>query len=340
MGDKLERLYELVQNKRKVLIVTHNNPDPDSIASAYALRHLFASWGIHSMLVYGGIIGRTENKAMIQRLRIPIRSIQTVNPFNFKVVSMVDAQPFSGNAPFPPSLVPSIVIDHHPARKISLLKQVSFVDIRSDYGSTSTILAEYLLEEGVEMNRKLATALYYGIMSDTRDLGRNANEVDVRISTQLYPKILVKTLSQIEHPRLPREYFRILHGALERTMWYPAKGVLISELGMVMDPDMVAIIADFLIRMDGVRWVLALAERDHEVFFSLRTTGYHKGSADKVARDLIRGVGGGSAGGHETIAGGRVGLVSPESREGATKKLKERLLKRLGCDIAKGIPFV
>jgi nanoRNase/pAp phosphatase (c-di-AMP/oligoRNAs hydrolase) len=310
MRDKLEKLYELVQNKRKVLIVTHTNPDPDSIASAYALRHLFASWGIHSMLVYGGIIGRAENKAMITRLRLP------------------------------PSLVPSIVIDHHPVRRSSLLKQVSFVDIRSDYGSTSTILAEYLLEEGVEMNRKLATALYYGIMSDTRDLGRSANEVDVRISTHLYPKVLVKTLSQIEHPRLPREYFRILQEALERTMWYPAKGVLISDLGLIMDPDMVAIIADFLIRMDGVRWVLVLAGRDHEVFFSLRTTGYYTGSADKVARDLIRGVGGGSAGGHETIAGGRVGLVSPESREEATKKLKERLLKRLGCDIAKGISFV
>jgi nanoRNase/pAp phosphatase (c-di-AMP/oligoRNAs hydrolase) len=340
MRDKLERLHQLVQNKRKVLIVTHTNPDPDSIASAYALRHLFASWGINSMLVYGGIIGRAENKAMITRLRIPMRSIQTVNPFNFTVVSMVDAQPFSGNAPIPPSLVPSIVIDHHPARKISLLKQVSFVDIRSGYGSTSTILAEYLLEEGVEINRKLATALYYGIMSDTRDLGRNTNEVDVRISADLYPKVLVKTLSQIEHPRLPREYFRILQEAFERTMWYPPKGVLVSDLGVIMDPDMVAIIADFLIRMDGVRWVLVIAARDQEVFFSLRTTGYHKGSADKLARELIRGIGGGSAGGHETIAGGRVELVSSQSREEATKKLKERFLKSLGCDIAKGIPFI
>jgi nanoRNase/pAp phosphatase (c-di-AMP/oligoRNAs hydrolase) len=340
MRDKLERLHQLVQNKRKVLIVTHTNPDPDSIASAYALRHLFASWGINSMLVYGGIIWRAENKAMIKRLRIPVRSIQTVNPFNFKVVSMVDAQPFSGNVPLPPSLVPSIVIDHHPARQLPLLKQVSFVDIRPDYGSTTTILAEYLLEEGVDISRKLATALYYGIMSDTRDLGRNANEVDVRISTHLYPKVLVKTLSQIEYPRLPREYFRILQEALKRTMWYSPKGVLISDLGAIMDPDMVAIVADFLIRMDGVRWVLVLAERDHEVFFSLRTTGYHKASADKIARDLIRGVGGGSAGGHETIAGGRVELASPPSREEATKKLKERFLKRLGCDIAKGIPLI
>jgi nanoRNase/pAp phosphatase (c-di-AMP/oligoRNAs hydrolase) len=340
MGDKLERLHQLVQNKRKVLIVTHNNPDPDSIASAYALRHLFSSWGINSMLVYGGIIGRAENKAMINRLRIPIRSIQTVNPFNFTAVAMVDAQPFGGNAPLPPSLVPSIVIDHHPARKISRLKEISFVDIRSNYGSTSTILAEYLLEEGVEFNRTLATALYYGIMSDTRDLGRNANEVDVRISAHLYPKVLVKTLSQIEHPRLPREYFRLLQKAIERTIWYPSKGVLISDLGAIVDPNMVPIIADFLIRMDGVRWILSLGEKDHEAFFSLRTTGYHKGNADRLARDLIRGIEKGSAGGHENIAGGRVELVPPQSREEVTKKLKERFLKRLGCEISKGIPFV
>ena len=340
MGNKLEKLHRLVQNKRKVLIVTHTNPDPDSIASAYALRHLFASWRINSVLVYGGIIGRAENKAMITRLRIPLRSIQTVSPFNFKVVSLVDAQPFSENTPLPPSLVPSIVIDHHPARKSSLLNKVPFVDIRPDYGSTATILAEYLVEEGIDINRTLATALYYGIMSDTRYLGRNTNEVDVRISTDLYPKVLVKTLSQIEHPRLPREYFRILQEAIERTVWYPPKGVLISELGKLTDQNMVAIIADFLIRMDGVRWILVLGERDHEVFFSLRTTGHHKGGADKLARALIKGIEGGGAGGHEATAGGRFELGSPQSREEVMKRLKERFLKRLDCDISKGIPFI
>jgi nanoRNase/pAp phosphatase (c-di-AMP/oligoRNAs hydrolase) len=283
----------------------------------------------------------SENKAMITRLRIPIRSIQTVTPLNFKVVSMVDAQPFSGNTPLPSSIVPSIVIDHHPARKTSsLMKQVSFVDIRSDYGSTSTILAEYLLKEGVDINRKLATALYYGIMSDTRDLSRNANEVDVRISTELYPKVLVKTLSQIEHPRLPREYFRILQEALTRTMWYPVKGVSISDLGEIMDPNMVAIIADFLVRTEGVRWVFTSGKKDQEVFFSLRTTGYHKGSTDKLARSLIRGIEGGSAGGHEATAGGRVWLSAPEGKNEIIQKLKERFLKGLSCDISKGIPFV
>ncbi|RLB07529.1 MAG: hypothetical protein DRG50_02630 [Deltaproteobacteria bacterium] len=338
-GEKLKELYQLVKNKRKVLIVTHTNPDPDSIASAYAMRHLFATWGINTVLVYGGIIGRAENKAMINRLRIPIKSIQTINPFNFKIISLVDAQPSSGNTPLAPSLLPSIVIDHHPARKASLLKKVPFVDIRPEYGSTSTIVTEYLLEEGIDISRRLATALYYGIKSDTRDLGRNAYEVDVKLSTELYPKVLVKTLSQIEYPRLPREYFRILQKALGRTTWYPSKGILISELGDVIDPDMVAVVADFLIRVEGARWVLAFGDRNHEIFFSLRTTSYQKSSADKLARGLIKGIEGGSAGGHDVTAGGRVGLVPSQEKEELKEKLRGRFLKGLGCNAAKGIPL-
>lgn len=340
MGERLERLHQLVRNKRTVLIVMHTNPDPDAIASAYAMRHLLASWRINSVLVYGGIIGRAENKAMIHRLRIPVRSFQTVNPFNFKVISLVDAQPSSGNVPLSPSLMPSIVIDHHPARKKSLLKKVPFVDIRPEYGSTSAIVAEYLLEGGVDINRTLATALYYGIKSDTMDLGRGAHEVDVKISTDLYPKVLVKTLSQIEHPRLPREYFRILQKALARTTWYPARGVLLSELGDITDPDMVAVVADFLIHVEGVRWVFVLGERDREAFFSLRTTSYHRGSADTLARSLIKGIEGGSAGGHDATAGGRVGLSSMQEREELQGKLKGRFLKGLGCEVSKGVPFV
>jgi nanoRNase/pAp phosphatase (c-di-AMP/oligoRNAs hydrolase) len=339
MEDTMERLHELVQNKRKVLIVTHNNPDPDSLASAYALRHLFASWGINSVLVYGGIIGRAENKAMITKLRIPLRSIQTVNPSNFTVVSLVDCQPFSGNSPLPNSIVPSIVIDHHPARKPSRLKGVPFVDIRPDYGSTSSIVAGYLLNQGVDINRRLATALYYGIMADTRYLGRDTHEADVKLSATLYPKVLRKTLSQIEYPPLPRGYFRILQQALARTLWYPPQGVVISELGEIADPDMAAIIADFLIRMEGVRWIIVLGETPQAIFFSLRRARYHKGSADKLARNLIRGIEGASAGGHEATAGGRWELAVSNGRQEAAEKLKERFLKRLHVDVAKGIPI-
>jgi len=340
MIEKLDRLYDLVRNKRKILVATHTNPDPDTIASAYAIRHLFSSWGLNSVLVYGGMIGRAENKAMINRLRIPLRSIQTVNPFNFKIIALIDAQPGAGNDPIPPSLLPSIVIDHHPARKRSLLKEVPFVDIRPGYGSTSTILAEYLQESGAEMTRRVATALYYGIKADTRDLGRDAHEIDVEMSSRLYPKVLLKTLSSIEYPRLPREYFRIIWKALDMTVWYPGKKVLVSELGFIMDPDMVPVMADFLIRVEGTKWVLVLGELDHEVIFSLRTTSHTQGSADRLSRIMIKAIEGGSAGGHDAMAAGKVALPPAVRGQEMQEKLKDRFLRKLGCEVPKGVPFL
>jgi hypothetical protein len=91
--------------------------------------------------------------------------------------------------------------------------------------------------------------------------------------------------------------------------------------------------------MDGVRWIIVLGEIDHAVFFSLRTTGGHKGTAHKVARDLIKGIEGASAGGHEATAGGRWELAVPHSGKEATEKLKDRFLKRFNVDRAKGIPI-
>jgi nanoRNase/pAp phosphatase (c-di-AMP/oligoRNAs hydrolase) len=337
---KLETLHELVKNKRKVLISTHNNPDPDTIASGYAMRHLLAAWGVNSVLVYGGMIGRPENKAMINRLHIPIRSIQTVNPFNFKVIALVDAQPSSGNVPIPASLTPSIVVDHHPARKRSVLRQVPYVDIQPEYGSTSTIMTEYLKVQGVEIGRRLATALYYGIKADTRDLGRDAGEIDIQMSGMLYPKVLVKSLSMVENPRLPAEYFRILQKALGLTTWFPGRGVLLTDLGVVMDPDMLAVVADFLVRMEGAVWVLTIAERQQEIFFSVRTASQRQVSADTLVRSMIKGIEGGSAGGHDAIAGGKVVVPSGQTAEELGGRLKERFLRKVQCDSAKGVPLV
>jgi len=340
MTEKLDKLRELVRNKRKVLISTHTNPDPDTIASAYGMRELLAKWGINSVLVYGGMIGRAENKAMINRLRIPLRSIQTINPFNFKVVALIDGQPSAGNDPLPPSIMPSIVIDHHPARKRTLLRRIPFVDIRPDYGSTSTIIAEYLYKSGVEINRRLATALFYGIKADTRDMGRDVHEIDIKMSGMLYPKVLVKTLSMVENPRLPKEYFRIIQKALGMTVWYPGQGALVCELGTLMDPDMVAVAAEFLAQMEGARWVIVFGQRDRELFFSIRTSSGMQGHADGISRFLVKGVTGGSAGGHGQIAGGKVDLPNAQIVEEVKSRLKERFVKKMGCDPAKGMSLV
>src|SRR5690606_22013104 len=86
------------------------------------------------------------------------------------------------------------------------------------YGATSTIAVEYMRALGVEPTREVATALFYGIKADTRDLGRETGDVDVQAYLWLFPLVDKDALAQIEHPRLPADYFRLFHTAIEKGM--------------------------------------------------------------------------------------------------------------------------
>lgn len=338
VADKLRLLKELITGKRKILILTHLNPDPDALASAYGLRFLFKKWGVNSVIAYEGVIGRPENRAMVRRLRIPLCSIKTLEPRNFSTIAVVDAQPLSTNVPLSSNLSPTIVIDHHPVAKKSSLKGIPFVDIRPNMGSTSTIVASYILHAGLEPTPMVATALFYGIKSDTRDLGPSATADDLKVATTLYPKISVKALSDIEHPRLPKEYFRILKEGIQNSLYFPP-GLLISDLGTLGYVDMVSAMADLLLRAEGIKWVLSIGEWKGTVFFSIRCTNGKRMNAEKLAKRLIRGLTGAGAGGHESMAGGKVESSNSKVFE-VIQKLKMRFVKELGSSWEKGIPFI
>ena len=68
----LEYFREHGQKLSPLLIVTHDYPDPDALATAYALYYLaHYGFGLKAKIVYGGTIGRVENKAVVQFLKIP-----------------------------------------------------------------------------------------------------------------------------------------------------------------------------------------------------------------------------------------------------------------------------
>src|SRR5512139_1296594 len=105
---KLEKLRELVQGK-KVLILTHNNPDPDAISAGWALRYLLRKkFKAHCELAYGGLIARAENRAMVRLLNIDINPVDSLNIRDFEVFALVDTQPRAGNISLPSSIKPSI----------------------------------------------------------------------------------------------------------------------------------------------------------------------------------------------------------------------------------------
>jgi len=325
-AEAVDALFKAVEGAQSALIVTHDDPDPDAIAGGMALAYLFQQrLDLAATLAYGGIIGRAENKAMVQLLAIDMHSLDHVNPEEYEVVALVDAQPGAGNVGLPQKITPTIVIDHH-SFVPSETMNVQFVDIRTECGATSTIMTSYLRAADLVPDRRTATALFYGIKSDTMGLARGAREADVEAYLYLLPLTDQKILAQIEHAQVPLAYFRAFEDALERTFIYG--DVVICNLGRMDWPDLAAEMADFLLRWEGARWIICLGLFGDAIVVSVRTNDL-EGDAGLVVQEVVSGLG--TGGGHGLMAGARVPLDG-KSATAVVRKLRRRFLRRLGRD--------
>src|SRR3974390_1740458 len=160
--EQSDKILEWLQGTGKTLIIIHDNPDPDCLASAMAFRHLLAmKLSREAVITFSGMIGRSENLAMAKDLEITLTPLEMVDLDEFSAVCMLDTQPGTGNNSLPPDCRVDIVIDHHPMREATA--RCRFVDVRDDYGVTATILYEYLVAQNITISTKLATALFYAI---------------------------------------------------------------------------------------------------------------------------------------------------------------------------------
>jgi nanoRNase/pAp phosphatase (c-di-AMP/oligoRNAs hydrolase) len=330
----LADLLRVLERPGPLIILPHDNPDPDSMASAVTLKYLAHRFlEKETFIALGGIVGRAENRAMRTYLNIELVPVSEVR-FNGDVqVALVDTQPGRSNNSLPDGVVPAVVIDHHPA--YADYAGVPFLDLRDDYGATSTILTEYLQESKLDIEPKIATALFYGIAAETQDLGREATAADIEASHFLYPYTNKRRLAKIENARVPREYFRVFRAAIDHAALYDHK-VVVSLLGEVQYPDMVAEVADFLLRLDGAEWSAAIGAFNGCLYCSIRTTDRDTNAGDLLQRVL----GAKSAGGHDQIAGGRVPLgADPAERVKAACDVRSRLLRALGVEPENGKPL-
>ncbi len=311
-------IKDLVTGTSRVLILTHNNPDPDAIAAAFGLKALVEAFGPRAVIGYGGIIGRAENRAMVKQLRIKMFPIDMLDPQEHDVVAVVDAQPSGGNTPLGENGRIDIVIDHHPLREG--MPDVKVLDVREEYGATSTIITGYLHMASVEWDENLATALFYGIKSDIGDLSRDSTRADHLAMRMLFPSLSHNLLTRIERPRIPAAHFLALREAIGNVQVYD--DVLVSDLGTVDSPDMIAEMADDFLRLKGILWTMCLGECEGTLHFSLRAL-LHGSIAGPVAAKLLQGMG--SGGGHDRSAAGAMPL--PEDEE-ARREIKAQLIER------------
>ncbi|MCZ7585743.1 MAG: DHH family phosphoesterase [Deltaproteobacteria bacterium] len=330
---KLKELVDALANVDRLLILTHNNPDPDSIGSALGLRHVLQhTTKVKSRLAYGGNVGRAENRAMITLLRVPIHEITAKQVARYKNVAIVDALPDAQNILAPAARSCRIVIDHHLRRAKSKEPPNCFSDFRPQYGATSTIITEYVKTNNIPLNARVATALYYGIKTDIRDLGRDKRDVDLAMMQFLFPKISLRWLWKIERTPVPREYFRYFAVAINSAVI--VGDAIVSDLGGTDFPEVVAEMADFLLKVKGMRWSFCVGSKNGKLFFSARTLRRGRRAGALAARLAGRK---GSAGGHDRSAGGIVEAdAAPEAEAKARQELIERFLRSLGREFAAG----
>lgn len=317
-----------------VLILTHDNPDPDSLASGKALAILLQkAWQIPADLRYGGLVARVENKAV---LRLLTPEWQPVEPglelSRYSAIALVDTQPGAGNNSLSGQFTPQIVIDHHlPLREN--LRQVQYMDIRPEVGATVSIITQYLQVAGVDIDPVLATAIFYGIQADTRSLSRGASPLDWQIYRSLFEGIDRQLLIQIEQARLPRQYYQAFSKGLRSARLYG--NVIFVYMGALHRADFVAEMADIFVRLEKIRAVMCLGHHGGVMQISLRTVDPQDDAgalAQQVAPPL------GTAGGHGMAAGGQVQLGERDPDQIAGQ-IEERFLSVMG-EISEGEPLL
>jgi nanoRNase/pAp phosphatase (c-di-AMP/oligoRNAs hydrolase) len=306
---KLERLLSQLKGKSSMLIVMQDYPDPDAIAAGFALRTLAnAKADVQCSFACSGTLGRAENHALVEYLALNLRSIADLDIERFDLIAMVDTQPGSGNNSLPHGIIPQIVIDHHPIRHAT--RKAEFTDVRGRYGATCTILYEYLVAASVDIEAALATAMVYGIRSDTQDLGGETTRADIEAFTALYPLANRRMLEEITSRRVPPAYFHLLIQGIANARVYGDR--IVSNLGDTSNPDMMGEIADLLLRREGIVWTLCYGSFQGRMLLSLRTSD-PTANAGRIMRAIVGKYG--TGGGHNALAGAQIDLTTLTERE-------------------------
>ena len=288
--ERVSKFLKLFKRKDTLLILI--DPDPDSLASAMAVKRLLWQRVRKVTIAIIKEMQRVDNLAMVKLLKIPLVKIGHINPEGFTRRVLVDSQPQHHEALQGHSY--DAVIDHHPRTKAL---KAPFLDIRPEYGANSTILIEYLRCAGIKPPTKLATALLYAIRTDTDDFERSGGEADVRQFQYIFRFANRSLLQKIERSEFRLEDLRYFQRALEnRTI---GKKGLFVHLGRVPGPDICVQVADFFMRIHGLGWSFVSGVSEGKLTVILRNDGYRK-DAGKLAKQAFGAYG--SAGGHQGAA--------------------------------------
>ncbi len=275
----------------RVLILLHNDPDPDALASGLALRNLLRR--TKTTAIIGAVQGvtRPENLRMANMLDIHVEPITPASFEEFGRIATVDVQPHYFGGMLQRA---DLVIDHHPEQPGY---SAVFKDIRADYGSTSTILTEHLRAVDVNISERTATAMLYAIKSDTLFFARHTNRVDLEAFTFLYPLADAALIRKMEGAEITLERLDYVNRASQGGIM--REQVFSAFIGTAPREDFIPYTADFFLQLEDVKWTIIAGIVGSSLIVSVRNLGYSRNAGEFVKRwfgDI------GSAGGHRAMA--------------------------------------
>jgi len=350
-----ERLQPILETRDQIAILLHPNPDPDAMASAMGLSYLASTVDTDCTIQYPGQIRHQENRVFQNILDPEVEQITRVDEIAADDVVLVDhntPRGFEGAE----TIMPVAVIDHHPGNGTGL----DFTDKRTDYGSCSSIIAEYLrdigatplhadeVEEESENNAddvvdettvhpQITTGLMYGIHSDTNRLTTGAISADYEAASYLSEGVDEKLLDRIANPEVNTEVLDIRSRAISNRE--ERGSFILSDVGEVNNTDAIPQAADELILLEGVTAAVVYGSRNGTVHVSGRSRDdrVHMGDSLKaVATDVPEA----SAGGHSRMGGAKfplLGLATDggegETIEGPPQEFADSIFAGLEGDI-------
>lgn len=325
---RLDALGAALPARGKVLIVPHDYPDPDAMASAGAVHLLLARrFGVRSQIVHSGLIARAENREMARHFRYRPKRLEDIRPPRGSLPAIfVDARPGSGNVTVPRWMKPVAVFDHHPVPHGAAPPPGLFIDIRPATGACVSLLSEYLAAAQITVPPWLAACMVYAIETETVDFTRGAAPADREAYLSLLPRASLRILGAIKHAPLPQMYFVLLREAISNARIFGR--VAWSHLASVPQPEIVAEIADRLLRLQRITFSFCTAVHGETLVISMRTDRRHARSG-AMLRAAIGKLG--AAGGHDRMAAGTIPMagLNDADRAALTDRIRRALLKRM-----------
>lgn len=334
---KSARFLEAMGGAVRVDVILHDYPDPDAISSGWAVTHLIKKQlGLETSIFSRGTIARAENLHLLKLLSPPVKLVDLYQERPGTALVFVDCNPLGKNHLLAGRVLPvAAVLDHH--EYSGRRAQAAFCDIQKSFAACATLAAHYLMEQGLVPPQDIATALLYGLRTETKGADGIFTRKDLRALGWLTDYANHNQVNEIENAPLRSEYYTDLVCALQNTFVYGDSALCF--LPFASGQEIVGEVADLLIRGEEITRSLCAAVVANKIVLSVRTERAG-GDAVELLRRTIDGLGDG--GGHVRRAGGKIPLE--KEREAISEEqeslLRVRWLKACGLDERRGVRLV